>query len=152
MATQQEIINTLITYLETDISDLSTDRLARGNKWIWDDTPRADINGFPRISLIPVNSSFSPLGVGSMDFIEEMIFNVEIRTKKSDKFDCGTIGVQRSEGVVSFLEEEVKKSFKNNYSNFISNLNLYIIPISSNRSVVNNLVIQSLNFKVVRIN
>lgn len=151
MATDQEIISSIITLLEANLTDPATTRASLGKKWIWDDTPRLDISGYPRISVTPVTNSYEPFAVGDVNSKSELTVSIEIRTKKTDKFDVGTLGVQRAEGVVSYLNNEIVNLIQTNQSYFYSLGVLYIIPETNNRSVINDLVIDSLSFKVVRV-
>jgi len=150
--TEQEVVELLISEFEANI----TDPLNRSNKWIYDDSPRLDLAGFPRIAVVPNTSLYEQLSIGNTEQLEDFTIVVEVYAQKESKVTVGSTTDARGEQQADYLTKEVKNYIKNNHATWITNDLLHIIPETYTRSVVpgrlGNIVIDRITLRVLTVN
>ena len=152
--TEQEIAELFITLFEANITDPLTGRLAKGKKWIYDDAPRLDLAEYPRISVTPVDSTYTQVGVGLTEQLEDVTIAVDVYSRKDDKINVtGTGDAERAEQIVDFLAKRCREVIRANHSTFLTNDILHVIPETKNRSVIeDDLIIERMTFKALSVN
>jgi len=142
ITTEQELVEYVITLLESNL----TDPAGRTKKWIYDDIPREDISGYPRIAVLPVSTNLDSLGIGTLDRLSEMSFTIDIYTRKRDKFTINS-ELKRAEQIIDYLGNEVINIIKNNYNSFVEEGIYYIIPITKTKDELDNRLVLRIVFK-----
>ena len=144
---EQEVAEILITLINSNITDPATDRASKGKKWIYDDIPREDITGYPRISIVPISSTYESVGLGYSEQLEDGSIQIMVMTNKTDKF-----GGRRAEQLVDYLAIQIRNLIRTNHTHFVSNDIQHLIPETNNRTELDGRVINTMTFKYVSVN
>lgn len=147
--TEQEVIELIVSLLESNI----TDPLNRNKKWIYDDRPRLDLTAYPRISVTSGQSLYELQGLGNTAQNEEFLIIIEVYVNKNSKIDVNSdLTDEYAEQIVDYLSKQVKDTIKDNRDYFITNDVCYVLPESSTRDVVDNLIYQNIVFRAASVN
>ena len=115
MTSGQDVIETIVTLIEDNITDINSDRAAKNKKWIYDDLPRADISGYPRVSVISPTANSEPHALNSTDQRFKPRVEIQIRIKKGNKYTIG--GTEyRDIQALNYLSEQITNLLKNTTS------------------------------------
>lgn len=144
---EQELTELIVSQLTDNITDPLTSRAAVPKKWIYDDEPRDDVSGYPRISVEPATTSDAEFAVGDLDMIQSMFISVAIYSKKQTKMTVGTVNAERGEQVTGELSKQVRNFIKNNHAFWITQDILEIRPQTTNRTSVGDRVIDTIVFR-----
>lgn len=148
---EQEAVEIIISFLESNLTDPATGRAANNKKWIYDDLPREDITSTPRIGVYPVTSSYESLAIGFSQQLEDATIEIQVVTQKTDKFRISDT-VYRAEQLVDLLSIQIRDLIRSNHNYFVARDIQHLIPETNNRAEVDGLVVNSMTFKLVSVN
>ena len=141
---EQSTVELIMARLETNITDPLSSRITDGKKWIYDDAPRDDASGYPRISIEPVPSNYSEFALGDLSQLEDQTIVISIYSRKTTKMTVGSIVDARAEQIVDELALQIREYIKGAHSVWVANGYLSIRPATKNRSVVGDRVIATM--------
>ena len=141
---EQSTVELLVTQLEDNITDPLSSRNGSGKKWIYDDQPRDDVTGYPRISIEPTPSIYDEFALGDLSQLESQSIVITVYAKKQTKMTVGSISDARGEQIVDELALQIREYIKSAHSTWVSNGYLSIRPQTKNRTVVDDKVLATL--------
>lgn len=114
----QDLIDIILPFLESNVTDLRADRVTDSKKWIYDDLPAPNINDTPRIAVIAGNETSDEVAVNSDGGVEFATVPtiIYIFVKKGQKIITDKGGpsetTYRDVEILSKLEKDVATQMK----------------------------------------
>lgn len=132
----QVVIDKIITLLDSNITDLNSDRRRQGKNWIFGGFPRLDAQ-MPRIGISLITAPLQSGGVNN-EKIEICRIQITIVLKANAKYDYNNDGVvENAEDTIDYLANEVVKTIKNNNDWFKTQLGdnlIHVTPLGQPRT------------------
>jgi hypothetical protein len=134
LETPQNVVERYVAQFEANLTDYNVQRKLSGGKWIYDDLPRADMSGYPRIGVSAPTTDNLPFDVG---YTHEELFVftvVVVRVKRGSKYIVGTTE-KRDLQMLDYLAKAVSDLVKTSgfRSDLLTNCNvLSTVPITEN--------------------
>lgn len=111
----QAVVEEMVSQVRSNVTDPNFDRRQDGRGWVFDDIPRPDVTGYPRIGVVAVTSSSEPLSLGYSEEHLEASIRVLILTRHGQTVTYEDTEY-RSEQLADRLADLVVSQFKTSSS------------------------------------
>jgi hypothetical protein len=140
--------NAYINLINSNITDPNSDRVEKGTKWVYDDTPSSTMGpaNYPRISVLRNASPVEPHEVGSSSQRIKQRIEVQIRASNKLKFSGKTTSQFIEELAAQISSVITSKTIGIPY--LLANAGVFQIELESESSIfVNDLEIKTQIYK-----
>jgi hypothetical protein len=151
MIDSQDICDSIVSRLLTNITDINSDRISKGiSNWIYSDSDRMDVSGYPRVRVISPASNSSPHSLSSNSQRVISKIEIQIRVKKENKFTINAVSYDAVHAI-GYLSAKITDYLRQvtTRNELLAEDGSYYFDLESENTIFGEIIVRQLIYKTI---